>query len=127
MTVAPRALFPAMVLAAALAAPAEAAEPAPLGRLFNTPEQRAELDRKRLNPSLPGPATSGPTTLNGRVLRSSGRNTAWINGAPVAEERAPLTPLPLKPGQTLAAPDDRSAKDLLDGGTLTVRPAPQRP
>lgn len=124
---APRALIPAMALAATLAAPAGAAEPAPLGRLFNTPERRAELDRQRLNPNLPGSATSGPTTLNGRVLRSSGRNTAWINGAPIAEERAPLPSLPLKPGQTLAAPDDRSAKDLLDGGTLTVRPAPQRP
>lgn len=124
---APRALIPAMTLAAALAAPTEAAEPAPWAACSTPGTERAQLDRQRLDPNLPGPATTGPTTLNGRVLRSSGRNTAWIDGAPVAEESAPQPLPPIKPGQTLLGPDDRNAKDVLDGGILSVRPPPRRP
>ena len=32
-----------------------------------------------------------------------------------------------EPGQTLLGPDDRNAKDVLDGGILSVRPPPRRP
>jgi len=66
-----------------------------LGRLFTTPEERAELDEIRNNPDIEEPTApqmvvapeqgpTGPTvehvTINGIVLRSSGQNYSWING-----------------------------------------------
>jgi hypothetical protein len=81
-----------------------------LGRLFLTPEQRAELERLRngivetpvvepppavvqgeLPPPVPElgaehilpeapPPTVPPITVNGVVLRSNGQGTAWVNG-----------------------------------------------
>lgn len=85
--------------------PASAAEE--LGRLFLTPEQRAELERLRHAPppapapppivdaTLPAPVEElpqeqmlppppppyvPPVTVNGVVLRSDGQGTAWVNG-----------------------------------------------
>ncbi|MFA7240528.1 MAG: hypothetical protein WC091_10475 [Sulfuricellaceae bacterium] len=62
----------------------------PLGRLFFTPEERANLDRARLtggNPeqgqeqeSTPDPQPES-LTLNGIVKRSSGKITVWVNHA----------------------------------------------
>jgi len=55
------------------------AAPAPLGRLFLTPQQRAALDHQRLhNPS--GINNEPSQTLNGIVHRSDGRSTRWVNG-----------------------------------------------
>lgn len=56
----------------------------PLGRLFFTPEQRAALDRQRLNHNGNGQqiATEGPVVINGLVRRSSGKDTVWLNGLP---------------------------------------------
>lgn len=54
-----------------------------LGRLFLTPERRAALDRVRQqNPANQHEAISenARLTVNGIVRRSSGRNTAWVNG-----------------------------------------------
>lgn len=66
-----------------------------LGRLFTTPEERAELDEIRNDPDygkqeatpivvVPEQGSTGPTvehvTINGIVLRSSGQNYSWING-----------------------------------------------
>ena len=71
-----------------------------LGRLFSTPELRAELDRVRDDPTfgqveeappapapvMPAPAP-GPVvdqvTVNGIVIRSSGQNASWINGTSI--------------------------------------------
>lgn len=66
-----------------------------LGRLFTTPEERAELDEIRNDPDfgkeeapevvvVPEQGPGGPlvehVTINGIVLRSSGNNYSWING-----------------------------------------------
>ena len=72
-----------------------------LGRLFFTPEQRAQLDivRAQRDPrqpvvaeteravSPPAPAPQGPDTVtyNGVVRRSDGKSTVWINGKPIDE------------------------------------------
>ncbi|TAK66696.1 MAG: hypothetical protein EPO19_13295, partial [Betaproteobacteria bacterium] len=63
-----------------LAAPAAAAEE--LGRLFLTPQQRQDLDRRRATnraeeetPQI----SEGPLTLEGHLQRSSGRTATWIN------------------------------------------------
>jgi hypothetical protein len=75
---------------AQFALPAAAAE-TELGRLFFTPAQRQDMERKRHAPLPPPPAERSGTgappqesglTLNGLVTRSSGRNTAWVNGVP---------------------------------------------
>lgn len=60
-----------------------------IGRLFFTPDQREALDarRKARIPDRPAAAVvESPTTrLDGRVVRSNGKSTVWVNGAPVPE------------------------------------------
>lgn len=67
-----------------------------LGRLFSTPEERANLNELRKNRELvlPDPAPVAQTTepeptieqlsIDGLVIRSSGANSAWINGRQVS-------------------------------------------
>lgn len=71
-----------------------------LGRLFLTPEQRAQLDLVRVKrdqrqpltaepePAIAAaPAPQGPSavTYSGVLRRSDGKSTVWINGKPVDE------------------------------------------
>lgn len=98
-------------------------EPEPLGRLFFTPEQRALLERQRQrNPTTGAVVDDGsPITLNGRVMRSSGRNTAWVNGIALEEKDArSLTARPLRPGETVFGPGRDDQTDLLNGGTIQI-------
>jgi hypothetical protein len=66
-----------------------------LGRLFFTPEQRANLDlrRKARMPDKPAvPSVAAPITrVDGYVTRSSGPSTVWINGESLGET-APEAP-----------------------------------
>jgi len=73
----------AAVLLFAATAPAQAADPQ-LGRLFYTPQQRAELDVKRSTNAVENEVVvvESLVTINGRVSRSSGKTTTWINGVP---------------------------------------------
>lgn len=77
------------VLLAGAALTARAQSPQ-LGRLFLSPEQRAQLDAQRYGPPAPDPAMAAPAPppppppappveLNGVVQRSSGRSTVWLN------------------------------------------------
>lgn len=74
----------ALLAGAALTARAQSPQ---LGRLFLSPEQRAQLDAQRYGPPAPDPAVAAPpppppappVELNGMVLRSSGRSTVWLN------------------------------------------------
>ncbi len=67
----------------------------PLGRLFTTPEERAQLQLLRNAPPVvvkptpppmpvveaqPAPPEVPPVTVNGVVIRSHGESTAWVNG-----------------------------------------------
>lgn len=74
-------LAAALLLAAT--APAWAADPQ-LGRLFYTPQQRAELDVRRSSNTVENDVVvvESLVTVNGRVSRSSGKTTTWINGVP---------------------------------------------
>ena len=71
-----------LALALALSAGLPNAAEEPLGRLFFTAEQRQQLDRKRQMNTLEQKEVSGEPrlTIDGVVLRSSGRRTTWING-----------------------------------------------
>ncbi len=81
-----------------------AANAAELGTLFLTPEERARLDRlRRGEPPEPIAAAVGgdPRTpaVTGYVKRSDGRNTVWVDGAPVTTTKDPrsLDPKTLRP------------------------------
>jgi hypothetical protein len=78
------------VLALALTAPGATA--LELGTLFNTPQERARLDRlRRGEPDVPaqieGERVVNPT-LTGFVKRSDGHDTIWVDGVPVPVSRA---------------------------------------
>jgi hypothetical protein len=123
----------ALVVALANAtAPAAGEE---LGRLFFTPQQRQELDRRReANVQESGTTTVESTmTVNGHVARSSGKTTTWINGVPQydshrARDPARVTvggsegdpPVDLKIGQTLDKARGE-VKDELGGGRIIIR------
>ena len=126
----------ALVLAFAFA-PAASAQ-TPLGRLFFTPEQRAALDarRKARIPDKPAAAIiESPTTrLDGRVVRSGGKSTVWVNGMPIPEGSQPegmrVTPRPGEPAQAgLRIGESERDVDLkvgetLDRGTGEVKSSP---
>ena len=73
-----------------------------LGRLFFTPEQRAQFDFSYDREA--GPDNNGRALmLNGIVQKHGGKRTVWINGVPQqagnSDEKAPESvPVPL-PGQ----------------------------
>ena len=86
-----------------------------LGRLFMTPAQRLDLDRRRQADAQESLISSDNfVTVNGQVSRSSGKTTSWINGqaqhgqaarvdpskvfVPMGEDQPPV---PLKIGETL--------------------------
>jgi len=57
--------------------------PQELGRLFFTPQQRQDLDRRRqMNVVEAETVVENLVTVNGHVARSSGKTTTWINGVP---------------------------------------------
>lgn len=79
-------LFPALLLLI-FAQLAPAAEP--LGRLFYTPEQRAQLDALRTQRVVASQVRDEPIpeTVNyyGIVRRSDGKTTVWVNGEALSE------------------------------------------
>ena len=119
-----------------LAAAAASAVAQDLGRLFFTPEQRAERAARRTARVPDRPAavvTESPgTTLDGYVMRSNGKSTVFLNGEPITEgadaKRAQVVPsrddpsratlelgeggrrIPLKVGESL----DRSTGEVSD-------------
>lgn len=109
-----------------LAPPAEADT---LGRLFFTPQQRAQLEHDRTMKTAPPAAAPSSLAVNGIVQRKGGPRTVWINGVPQnaggSDERAPESlpvsvpgqskPVKLKVGQRIlldkSVPEDTSATD----------------
>ncbi|WP_265947708.1 hypothetical protein [Dechloromonas sp. A34] len=99
------------------------AEQEALGRLFFTPQQRAELNRQRLlNPGVNAGTMDqqGSQTINGEVRRSSGRNTRWINGEVQGTETTPAPRIPV--GDTFH-PGTGEHQSVLGSGRIVVKPA----
>ena len=119
-----------------------------LGRLFFTPQQRADLDarRKARVPDKPAAAAvvSPVTRLDGYVKRSGGPSTVWINGESVTEgtpdapriDRGPSGSVSigvgevggrvrLKPGESLDRGNGEVHDVIGDGEIRIQRPAPQ--
>jgi hypothetical protein len=117
-------------LALAALAPALPAAADDLGRLFYTPQQRQELDRRRASniQEKQEVVVESSVTVSGHVARSSGKTTTWVNGVPQYDAYSSRDPArvhlqdgSVKVGQTL----DRSrgeVKDGLQGGTVRVNP-----
>jgi len=117
-----------------------------LGRLFFAPERRQQLDRQReLNvPDRQLPADS-MLTIDGLVVRSSGRRTAWVNASPHNEDEAwsdvSVTPQRGEPGRVWFEANDAptvrarvgetinrssgEATDLLQGGRIVIKAQPR--
>jgi hypothetical protein len=133
-------LAAATLVCAILPALAQAQE---LGRLFFTPEQRANLDlrRKARMPDRPAAPVAAPTTrVDGYVKRSGGPSTVWINGEALGESAAEAPRIDtsrergavsvnvegggrvrLKPGETLDRANGE-VRDVLGNGEITIRP-----
>jgi hypothetical protein len=133
-----RLLATALLLALAVE-PIAAAEN--LGRLFFTPQQRQELDRRRQANIQDSAVTANSfVTVNGQVSRSQGKTTVWINGVPQEGTRRPIDParvnltggegepsVNLKIGQTLDKVRGQVNDPIADGTILTpsARRAPK--
>lgn len=105
--------------------PAAADRIAPdLGRLFYTPERRAQLDRQRQFNIRQSQALEGDTlSLDGIVRRSSGKSTVWINQRAQHENEAERTGVAIsanagRPGQLRVAPGEDAAVDLRVGEAI---------
>ena len=72
--------------------PLPAAAQENLGRLFLLPQQRQDLDRRRLANIQESALTESLVTVNGQVSRSSGKTTVWVNGVPQESTRRPQDP-----------------------------------
>ena len=75
----------ALVLVLSCLIPPTAARAEQLGRLFLTPQQRQDLDRRRATNRIEEETPQvreGPLMLEGHVQRSSGKTATWINGVP---------------------------------------------
>ncbi len=138
-------LLCALLLAAALPAPAAAQE---LGRLFFTPERRETLDRQRqFNIPERTEIHEDPTlTIDGVVTRSSGKRTVWVNGVAQddahADSGVAVTPGRANPGKVVVRPEGGPAAkasvgdtvnrstgetaDLLGGGQIRIIPSAGR-
>jgi hypothetical protein len=134
--------FSACVVATLLSLSASAAIAQDLGRLFLTPQQRQDLDRRRATNRAEEEAPQvkeGPLTLEGHVQRSSGKAVTWVNGVPqydsrVSRDPARVTVVPnegeqgvsLKIGQIYER-SSGEVRDRLNGGMVTVgKPAPRK-
>jgi hypothetical protein len=130
-------LVAALPLIAAAQAPGH--NPDALGRLFFTPTQRQDLDRRRqLNIQEAVIVNESRFTLNGQVTRSTGKATTWLNGTPQHDAYRPGDPatvdvrptenepsVPLKVGQTFDKARD-VVTDGLAGGEIKVERRPPR-
>ena len=65
----------------------QSAGAADFGRLFFTPEQRAQLDQAYARNATTD-SDSGVVMVNGVVQRQNGARTVWINGVPQAAGRS---------------------------------------
>ncbi len=103
------------------ASPADPA--AGLGRLFTTPDKRAKLDTMRTR-NLPADSVADSTEmrLDGIVLRSDGKKTVWLNGAPM-HDRMPVVQVGVssarmqtRPGHSVEVPVGGSVQFAADQG-----------
>ena len=92
----------ALLVVLACGAPSALSAAQPLGRLFFSPVERAQLDAARANRQYTGAAAAAAApepasqviTYSGIVRRSDGKSILWLNNRP-AEEKDALRDLPV--------------------------------
>lgn len=98
------------LLLLALAPIVQAADPVPIGRIFFTPEQRAQLDLLRTQKAVATQVRDEPVpenvTYNGIVRSSDGKTTVWVNNEV-------LTDAALRLKQSIVGRVDRNGQILL--------------
>ncbi|HQR03742.1 MAG: hypothetical protein JSR19_07495 [Proteobacteria bacterium] len=99
------------------------AEPPALGRLFFTPEKRADLDQQRQLNLQESQTLQGATLqLDGVVLRSDGRKTVWINGRPQNDNTGSggvaARTRPAIPGEATLTPNGEASVELKVGENI---------
>lgn len=132
---------PALLLAlcalatTAMPAPAFAAQPEPLGRMFFTPSQRSSLDVARSQRARAAVATENPDqeaapsaqtiTYGGLIRRDDGQTTVWLNSQAVRDtdptgSGAVVTRVRPDGRITLQAPQSARSVDLKPGQTVEL-------
>jgi hypothetical protein len=135
---------------AAVCAVGTAGAAQPIGRLFFTPAERAQLDNARAQKRVPQPAAAAQpvdtrpetqvVTYNGIVRRSDGKSILWLNNKP-GDEKEALSGLAITGrvradgGVTLQVPGSGSSVDLKVGQRAELqtgkvsesRPEPAKP
>ena len=97
---------------------------AALGRLLFTAERRQHLDHQRqMNLQTQVEIPPDPTlTINGVVMRSSGKRTVWVNGVAQNENESSddllIVPLKSKPGRVAVQVGDIPAAQVGVGATV---------
>jgi hypothetical protein len=129
----------ALLLSCLTAPPVASAEE--LGRLFLTPQQRQDLDRRRATNRAEEEAPQikeGPLTLDGHIQRSSGKSATWVNGVPQYDgersrdpARVTVVPNAGEPGVSLKVGEiyERNSgevRDMLNGGEIKVGKSPSK-
>jgi hypothetical protein len=113
-----------VLLGLVAAAPANAADPAPLGRIFFTPERRAALERQRTFNLQEAQTLQGNSiSLDGVVYRSGGKSTVWINQKAQTEDESARTGVnavvsPKSPGSAMLAPGEDTPAQLKVGEAI---------
>ena len=105
-----------------LAQIAQAADAVPTGRIFFTPEQRAQLDLLRTQKAVASQVRDEPipenVTYNGIVRRSDGKTTVWVNNEA-------MTDAELRVKQSIVGRIDRNGQITLQAtqaaGTLQLK------
>jgi hypothetical protein len=93
--------------------------PNSLGRLFLSPETRAQLERQRqLNIQESRSLEAGTIRLDGVVVRSSGKSTVWVNNQDTRETGVVTSTSQKNPGQASLATGNEAPADLKVGVTL---------
>jgi hypothetical protein len=91
-----------------------------LGRMFYTPEQRAQLDADHARSATPEDSPN-VISIDGIVQRHGGERTVWINGVPQvagrSDERSPESVPVAVPGQSQPV-------EVKVGQKVIVNPAP---
>lgn len=116
-----RHILPALAIVAATASaqPEVVTPPATLGRLFFTPEARAQLDRQRqFNPQEAHAQETGTLRLDGVVIRSTGNTTVWVNQQDARETGIVTRTSPRTPGQATLVTGNEAPADIKVGVTL---------
>lgn len=106
-----------LIIGALSQGPAQA-EQEVLGRLFLTPQQRAALDRQRLQ-NTNFQVNEASQTFNGEIRRSNGRSIRWVNGE--ASWNTPGSPQHVLVGDTYH-PGTGERQSLLGGGSIVIKP-----